>query len=130
MILLDTHVVVWLLLDPPRLSKRAHNAILQARVAQEPLGYSLISIFEIVYAAGRGRLPLGARPEDFVRAVEKRVLAIPLTSAIAQRAATLAAPFHGDPMDRIIAATAIVEDCILITSDERIRSANVCKTVW
>jgi PIN domain nuclease of toxin-antitoxin system len=33
-------------------------------------------------------------------------------------------------MDRIIAATAIVEDCVLITHDDKIRGANVCKTIW
>jgi PIN domain nuclease of toxin-antitoxin system len=39
-------------------------------------------------------------------------------------------PFHGDPMDRIIAATAIVEDCVLLTIDEKIRQSGVCKTLW
>lgn len=33
-------------------------------------------------------------------------------------------------MDRIIAATAIVEDCVLVTHDDRIRKAKVCKVVW
>ena len=129
MILLDTHIVVWLLLDPARLSDRAHDRILQARVDQEPLGYSLISAFEIVDAAGRAHLPLGASA-GLVRAIERRLAAIPLTSTIAQCAAMLPDPFRGDSTDRIIAATAIVEDCLLITSDERIREANVCKTIW
>lgn len=130
MILLDTHVVVWLLLDPARLSKRAHDAILQARIDREALGYSLISVYEIAYAARRGRIPLVASVEEFIRALEKRLVAIEFSSAIAQRAATLPEPFHGDPMDRIIAATAIVEGCALITCDDRIRSANVCETIW
>jgi PIN domain nuclease of toxin-antitoxin system len=33
-------------------------------------------------------------------------------------------------MDRIIAATAIVENCTLITKDEKIRDAKLCKVIW
>ena len=130
MILLDTHVVVWLLVDPVRLSQRAYDAILEARVKGNALGYSLISVYEIVYAARRGRIPLVSSGDEFVRAIEKRLAGISLTSAIAQRAATLPEPFHGDPMDRIIVATAIVEGCALITCDDRIRGAKVCETIW
>jgi PIN domain nuclease of toxin-antitoxin system len=53
-----------------------------------------------------------------------------LTAEIAVCAAGLPDPFHGDPIDRMIAATAIVGDCVLITHDDRIRKANVCKTLW
>lgn len=130
MILLDTHVVVWLFLDPSRLSRPAHDAILQARIDREPLGYSPISVYEIVYAARRGRLPLVSGAEEFIRGFEKRLAAIAFTPAIAQRAASLPEPFHGDPMDRMIAATAIEQGCALITCDERIRSAKVCETIW
>jgi PIN domain nuclease of toxin-antitoxin system len=33
-------------------------------------------------------------------------------------------------MDRIITATAIVMDCVLITRDSKIRQANICKVLW
>ena len=62
--------------------------------------------------------------------IQARLELVPLTAAIAVCAAEIPAPFHGDPMDRIIAATAIVEDCVLITHDDKIRGANVCKTIW
>ena len=54
----------------------------------------------------------------------------PVSDAIAQCAAELPDPFHGDPMDRIIAATAIVEDCTLISKDGNLRKANLCRVIW
>ena len=130
MIVLDTHVVVWLLSDSARLSGTARDAILQARLNREPLGYSLVTIYEISHAASRKRLPLASRVGEFVAALESKLVGIQLTSDIARRAAALPEPFHGDPMDRLIAATALAQDCALITCDARIRSANVCKTIW
>jgi PIN domain nuclease of toxin-antitoxin system len=130
MILLDTHVIIWLLMSRERLSARAHDAILQARAAPEKLVYSPVSLYEIAYAARRERLPLNAPTEKFMAAIQARLEMVPMTAAIAVRAAQLPDTFHGDPMDRIITATAIVEDCVLITRDERIRKANACKTLW
>jgi PIN domain nuclease of toxin-antitoxin system len=130
MIVLDTHVVVWLLSDSALLSGKARDTILQARIDREALGYSVVTIYEISYAARRNRLPLASSVGEFVAAIESKLVGIQLTSDIAQCAAALPEPFHGDPMDRIIAATAIAQDCMLITCDERMRSANVCKTIW
>jgi PIN domain nuclease of toxin-antitoxin system len=130
MILLDTHVVVWLLTAPERISGKADAAIMQARIADERIGYSQVSLFEIAYAARRKRLPLNSTTEEFVAAIRTRLEFIPLTSEIVVCAAELADPFHGDPLDRIIAATAIVHDCSLITHDREIRRAKVCKTLW
>ncbi len=53
-----------------------------------------------------------------------------MTAAIAICAGELPEPFHGDSMDRMIAATAIVEKCTLITADIKIRAANACKVLW
>jgi PIN domain nuclease of toxin-antitoxin system len=130
MILLDTHVVVWLVGDPKRLSPRAHDAILHARASGESIAFSPVSIFEIAYAAYRKRLPLTVATSEFIGQVEEKLKLVPLTSEIARRAAELPDHFHGDPMDRIIAATAIVENCALITHDDRIRRAKVCNVVW
>ena len=45
-------------------------------------------------------------------------------------AAQLADAFPGDPMDRIIAATALTEGIPLVTADERIRRSGVVRTIW
>lgn len=130
MILLDTHAMIWFLGSPERLSATARSEILQAVRSGEQIGYSAVSIFEIAYAVRRKRLLLTSTIEEFIAAIEKKLTEIPLSAAISMSAANLAEPFHGDPMDRTIAATAIVRNCALITRDERIRSSNACKTLW
>jgi len=130
MILLDTHAAVWLLVSPGRLSIRARETILHARATGEELGYSAVSLYEIVYSARRGRLLLNASLAEFIADIEALLTVIPITPSIAVCAAELAEPFHGDPMDRMIAATAIVEGCVLLTADEGIRRAQACKTLW
>jgi PIN domain nuclease of toxin-antitoxin system len=130
MILLDTHVMIWLLTAPDLLSGKAHGAILHAKFTGERIGYSPVSLYEIAFAARRKRLPLNSPVEDFITAVQARVELIPLTAGIAICAAQLPDTFHGDPVDRIITATALVEGCTLITHDHRIRAAEACKTLW
>jgi PIN domain nuclease of toxin-antitoxin system len=130
MILLDTHTAVWLLVSPGRLSIKAREAILRARTTGEDLGYSPVSLYEIAYSMRRGRLLLNVSLAEFIAEMEAMLTLIPITSSIAVCAAELAEPFHGDPMDRMIAATAIVQDCVLLTADGGIRRAEVCKTLW
>jgi PIN domain nuclease of toxin-antitoxin system len=127
MILLDTHVVIWLMMDEEQLSVKAREAIVEARIEGEPLSYSPLSLYEIAYAAGRKRLRLNSATTKFIAAVEARLEQVPLTTAILICAAE---PFHGDPFDRVIAATANVHGCTLITHDLEIRRANACKTLW
>lgn len=130
MILLDTHVIFWLLTTDERLSVRASEAILQARATGEKIAYSPVSLYEIAYAARRMRMALNSSVEDFIAAVQAHLEMTPLTVEIIVCAASIPDSFHGDPMDRIITATAIVEGCTLITKDARIREANLCKSIW
>jgi PIN domain nuclease of toxin-antitoxin system len=129
-ILLDTHAIIWLLISPDQLSKRAREAILQTRMAGERIACSPVSFFEIAYLSFRERLELHALREDFIAEVQARIELVPISAQIAICAGELPVPFHGDPMDRIITATAIVEGCTLITKDEKIRDANLCKVIW
>lgn len=130
MILIDTHVLIWWITTPERLSIRAAEAIDKAGEHGTHPAISTVSIFEMLYAKRRNRVAIHASDAALLKRLRGWFSFYPVSEAIAAEAAALAAPFHGDPMDRIIAATAIVEDCALITSDERIRSANVCKTIW
>jgi PIN domain nuclease of toxin-antitoxin system len=130
MILLDTHVVVWMMLSPELLSSRARDAIVQARLAGERISASSVSMYEIAHSAQRRKLKLTSTTEDFIAAVESRLDWIPLSAGILVCAAELPETFSGDPFDRIIAATAIAGDYTLITYDDRIRKAEVCKVLW
>jgi PIN domain nuclease of toxin-antitoxin system len=130
MILLDTQSVIWLLSQPQQLSKLAVAAILEARTNGERLACSPISIYEIIYSSFKKRLSLHCSHGEFIAEMLRKIDLVPLTTQIAQCAAELPEPFHNDPIDRIITATAIVERCTLITSDQKIRQANLCKTIW
>jgi PIN domain nuclease of toxin-antitoxin system len=54
----------------------------------------------------------------------------PITEMIAVEAAMLPDPFHGDPIDRLIAGTARVEGRTLVTADGKIHEAKACKVLW
>jgi PIN domain nuclease of toxin-antitoxin system len=119
-IVLDTHIWVWWVQGNPKLPP----AILDAVKQNEPsgLGVSAISCWEIAKSVSRGRLDLG-RPlaEWFATALGyPGILLIDLTPQIAIEATSLPQPFHRDPADEIIVATARVNGCPLATCDSRI----------
>ena len=130
MILLDTHVVMWLVLDPDKLSKKATVAIEQARKAQNGIAVSIVSQIEIAYLIARGRIRTALSMEQFLQDVESRFIVLPLNTEIAARAAQLPVSYPRDPMDRIIGATAIVEGLPLVTSDAGIQDSNSLRTIW
>jgi PIN domain nuclease of toxin-antitoxin system len=89
-----------------------------------------MTIYEVANSIRRGRIQPTVPDHVFLDRIRSRFKVIPVSDLIATRAAELPAPFHGDPMDRIITATAIVMDCVLITRDSKIRQANICKVLW
>ena len=130
MILLDTHVVIWLLLDPDKLSEAARQKIDEAVAQGDVLGCSVLSLYEIVYAMRRGRLRLLTSLDEFLRVVQQRLSVLPVSASTAMIGGQLRDAMHGDAMDRMIEATAIERKCALLTADEHIRQAQVCTTVW
>lgn len=130
MILLDTHSLIELFLAPEKLSARAQEAILQAHGAGEEIGFCSVSIYEIAIAVRRKRLHLNSTLEEFITAVRGRIKMVPLTTEIAVCAAGLPETFQGDPLDQIVAATAIATNCTLITQNDQIRVSHVCKVLW
>ena len=55
---------------------------------------------------------------------------IPVRPSIAVRSTQLGREFQGDPADRLIAATAIVESARLVTKDEQIRAYPAVTSIW
>ncbi|MGB7188620.1 MAG: type II toxin-antitoxin system VapC family toxin [Acidobacteriaceae bacterium] len=130
MILLDTHAAVWLLLDPERLSPAAAKIIKQSSSENSLPAISSVSFYEIARALHRGRIQSVLTAGEFLRRLQTHVRAIAPTMAISLAAARLPAEFPNDPMDRIIAATAIIEGLALITADRHIRRSQTVKTIW
>lgn len=130
MILLDTHVVIWLMNAPERVSKAAVSAIAATGAQGQLPGVSVASLFELIYTRQRGRIQLHASDAEILQRMRAWFDIRPIAESIAIQAASLPDPFHGDPMDRLIAATALVEQRTLITADRRIHACRVCKTLW
>ena len=118
MILLDTHVALWLRAGDAKLGSIARSEIQQAWEAHE-VAMSAMSFWEMAMLRAKGRINF---PEDVGRwrleQLGQGLIEIPVDGDIGIRASTLA-DFHADPADRIIVATALVGHW-LVTADERI----------
>jgi PIN domain nuclease of toxin-antitoxin system len=129
-IALDTHAALWMLAKPEKLSRRARRAIEQARTGHEGLAISAVTLYELAQGVSRNRMQVHAELDEVLGQIEELVTVMPLTSAIAARAAKLPDSFPRDPFDRIIAATAIVRGVLLVTADVPIRRSGVLATIW
>lgn len=124
MILLDTHILVWLLIAPERLSTKARKAILSARKSG-PLALSAISLWEIAWLAANKRIGIDVSVESFVKKCASYVQVLPISKEIAVRSVQFPNSYPKDPQDRIIGATAIVEEIRLLTHDTRIAASGL-----
>jgi PIN domain nuclease of toxin-antitoxin system len=131
LILMDTHVLVWAVTKPDRLSRVANAAILRAR-AGGGLGISAITLWELAALYSRGYMRAAGTLEDTVQMMidSAGVTVHPLTPKVAALAAQFPENYPHDPADRLIGATARAEGIPLITRDERIRQSNLLKTIW
>lgn len=129
-ILLDTHVVVWLGYEPRRISKAAAEAVRSARADGEPLAVSAVSLYELAVIAARKWIDTPLSPDAFLEDMTAGFVLLPVTARISSAAATMPREYPSDPLDRIIGATALVEGLKLVTADEKIRKSNVLSVVW
>lgn len=116
MTLIDTHVLLWLGEENPRLGRRTRRRIDTALHAEE-LAISALSFWEIGMLLAKGRIALSQPVEAYRRdALGSGIEEIPVNGAIGILASQLDG-LHADPADRIIAATAIRAGGELITAD-------------
>jgi len=130
MILLDTHVALWVELAPEKLSHKAHARILAAESAGEPLAISCMTLWEIAHKSARNRLELLVSRDRFLAELEADFIVLPVDRQVALQAASFGDPFPKDPMDRLIAGTALANDLTLVTADQDILGAKLCKVLW
>jgi PIN domain nuclease of toxin-antitoxin system len=127
-LLLDTHVMLWSILEPERLPADVASAL---EDPENEIWLSPISIWEMLVLAEKHRIDIvDETPEAWVRRVLE---AAPLREAtvgseIAIQSRNLALP-HQDPADRFIAATALVYDLVLVTADDRLLACEQIETI-
>jgi len=129
-ILVDTHVVVWLAFDLEQISRKARAAIDDARKNADGLAISDITLLELATLATKGRIHLDISLESFLQEVESRFVVLPISGRACARAMGLPATYPKDPADRMIAATALVEGLSLLTADRAIRRSRTVQTIW
>lgn len=114
-VLLDTHSLIWLVTDDPKLSPVAKSVFLDSGNA---LFCSAVVGLEIAVKSSLGKLQLSESPRDFVegRIRNNGLLRLPVTLAHTYRLGHL--PFHHrDPFDRLLVAQALEEDLALLSRD-------------
>jgi PIN domain nuclease of toxin-antitoxin system len=131
LILLDTHVLAWLALEPKRLSRPAATAIRRAH-ASGGAGVASITLWELAQLFASGRIRTAGTVEVAVtRMVEAtRTVIHELSPTIAALATQFGPDFPKDPADRMIAATARAFGVPLITADERIQACPLIQAIW
>lgn len=125
--LLDTHALLWALMEPAKLSPRARDIL---KDPANTVFVSPASAWEIATQHRLGRLPVA---ESVVRGYLKHLATlmaaeVPITAEHALLAGSLAAE-HRDPFDRMLAAQALVEGVPLLTADPAFSALRV-ETVW
>ena len=123
-LLLDTHIWLWSLAEPQRLSRRVRAGI--TRPGNE-LWLSPISVWELLVLAERGRLKLDDEPRRWIKQALAHTPAqeAVLTFEVAVRSREIMLA-HPDPADRFLVATAIVHGLTLVTADASLIRQNVC----
>jgi PIN domain nuclease of toxin-antitoxin system len=124
-LLLDTHVLLWWLKDPERLTQQAASAI---RAPGNVVFYSAANIWEISIKSALGKLPVISRDEMENALAADEIRALPITPAHAWSVSDLPR-HHGDPFDRILIAQARSESLRLVTRDPLMKPYDV-EVVW
>ena len=121
-VLLDTHVWVWLINGDDRLQLSKSLSLINQTARHSNVRVSIISLWEIGMLEIKGRITL---PNDCLAWINSAlkapgIILESITPEIAIFSSRLPGNFHGDPADRIIVTTARILDAILITADKKI----------
>lgn len=125
-VLLDTHVWLWMIAAPERLSKKGRSIVI---AAENELVLSAASAWEIAIKFALGKLRLPETPASYIPRLMARtaVTPLPVHARHALHVATLP-KHHRDPFDRLLVAQAQLEDLPILTADATFRRYDV-KTV-
>lgn len=131
MILLDTHVLVWMVSDPGRLSRTADREIQKAQ-RDRSCAIASISLWELALLFQRNRLRGAGSIENSIRSIleDTGVRTLEITPEIADLSTSFPETYPKDPADRIIGATARAYGLTLITQDDRILECPMIRSLW
>ena len=131
MIVADTHVIIWDALKPELLSAKAKKAIREAN-QQDGIIFCEISLWEIAMLMGKDRFSVDVGYQEFIRLVSNsnRYVFKGIAPEIAELSTQLLSDTNKDPADRIISATAVIENAKLVTSDKALRRSKEISTIW
>lgn len=115
-LLLDTHIWLWALSEPSRLSLRVRE---EMKKPENELWLSPVSTWEALLLNARGRIRLPANLADWLSKATAPLREAPFTHEIVLLAQQLPLP-HRDPADRFLAATAQVMNLTLVTGDDKL----------
>jgi len=127
----DTHALIWYLFDDKRLSRPAKQFMDNAAKNGEQIGFSAISVIEIVYLVEKEKI----KPETLERLLEATetsdaaLVEIPVTGQIANKIRSVSRESIPDMPDRIIAATGLSLNIPIISRDGKIKVSKI-KTIW
>ncbi len=126
-ILIDTHVLLWALMEPDRLSPVARGLVSDPATA---LVVSSVSAWEISTKHRLGRLDGAAAVVHGYRSHLERLGAedLPILSRHAILAGSLGGT-HRDPFDRMLAAQSLVETIPIVTGDAALSDLGAT-TIW
>ncbi len=115
MIVLDTHIWHWWINQIPR---RLSSGIVDLIEQADEVAVSAISVFEMAWLVRHGRIDLGGKFDQWLEDViaSECVKFLSVTSEIASLAVALP-EYHKDPQDRLIIATALIENAQLLSFD-------------
>lgn len=124
-LLLDTHIWIWSLAEPKRLSPRVHREL---KDKANELWLSPVSTWEALLLQSKGRIRVRGNVRDWVTNAAMHMQEAPLTHEIVVAAEELPLP-HQDPADRFLAATADVLGLTLVTADHRLLGLGTIATL-
>jgi len=129
--LLDTHTWVWWNMRPQNLSQKVKKLI-ENTDGYEELLLSAISPWEFSKLLEKGKIGISHNPGQWINEALDlpKLRIVPLTPIIAYRSTVLPKPFHDDPADQIIVATAREEKATILTKDKRILKYQFVHSLW
>src|SRR5690606_7689992 len=130
-ILLDTCAIIWDALDQTKLTDKAKAAIAKAD-EHNALIISDISILEISMLIKRSRIEVATTAANFINLFleSRNISVVSISPEIAELSTNFSSEINNDPADRIIAATSIILNAQLITTDSNLLQSPLVDTIW